>query len=56
MEPVRPRVDRAVLDFVKSQVFEPADVVRTDGVCQLNPEMARGREVPRLDGRSRRKD
>jgi CRISPR-associated protein Cas1 len=42
MEPERPKVDRAVLDFVKAHVFDPADfVIRTDGVCRLNPEMAR---------------
>jgi CRISPR-associated protein Cas1 len=42
MEPERPRVDRAVLDFVRGYVFDPADfVIRTDGVCRLNPEMAR---------------
>jgi CRISPR-associated endonuclease Cas1 len=42
MEPERPRVDRAVLDFVKGNVFDHADfVIRTDGVCRLNPEMAR---------------
>jgi CRISPR-associated protein Cas1 len=42
MEPERPRVDRAVLDFVKGHVFDAADLVtRTDGVCRLNPEMAR---------------
>jgi DNA methylase/CRISPR associated protein Cas1 len=42
MEPKRPCVDRAVLDFVKEHVFDPADfVIRTDGVCRLNPEMAR---------------
>jgi hypothetical protein len=42
MEPERPRVDRAVLDFVKGHVFDPADfVIRADGVCRLNPEMAR---------------
>jgi hypothetical protein len=42
MEPERPRIDRAVLDFVKGQVFDPADfVIRSDGVCRLNPEMAR---------------
>jgi CRISPR-associated protein Cas1 len=36
MEPERPRVDRAVLDFVRRQVFDPADfVIRTDGVCRL---------------------
>jgi CRISPR associated protein Cas1 len=42
MEPERPRVDRAVLDFVKGQVFNPADfIICTNGVCRLNPEMAR---------------
>jgi CRISPR-associated protein Cas1 len=42
MEPERPKVDRAVLDFVKGYVFDPADfVIRSDGVCRLNPEMAR---------------
>ena len=42
MEPERPKVDRAVLDFVKGHVFDPADfVIRSDGVCRLNPEMAR---------------
>jgi CRISP-associated protein Cas1 len=42
MEPERPKVDRAVLDFVKGHVFNPADfVIRNDGVCRLNPETAR---------------
>jgi CRISPR-associated protein Cas1 len=42
MEPERPNVDRAVLEFVKGHVFDPADfVIRADGVCRLNPEMAR---------------
>ena len=42
MEPQRPKVDREVLDFVKGQVFDPSDfVIRSDGVCRLNPEMAR---------------
>jgi CRISP-associated protein Cas1 len=42
MEPERPKIDRAVLDFVKGHVFDPADfVMRADGVCRLNPEMAR---------------
>jgi CRISPR-associated protein Cas1 len=42
MEPERPRVDRVVLDFMKGHVFGPADfVIRSDGVCRLNPEMAR---------------
>jgi CRISPR-associated protein Cas1 len=36
------KVDRAVLDFVRGHVFDPAGfVIRTDGVCRLNPEMAR---------------
>jgi CRISPR-associated protein Cas1 len=42
MEPERPKVDRAVLGFIKDHVFDPADVIiRSDGVCRLNPEMAR---------------
>ena len=42
MEPQRPMIDRKVLEFVKSHVFDPADfVIRSDGVCRLNPEMAR---------------
>jgi CRISPR-associated protein Cas1 len=42
MEPERPKIDRAALNFVKERVFDPADfVIRSDGVCRLNPEMAR---------------
>jgi CRISPR-associated protein Cas1 len=42
MEPERPMIDQKVLEFVKSPVFDPADfVIRSDGVCRLNPEMAR---------------
>jgi CRISPR/Cas system-associated endonuclease Cas1 len=42
MEPLRPIVDRAVLAFVQSHTFHPADfTIRTDGVCRLNPEMAK---------------
>jgi CRISP-associated protein Cas1 len=42
MEPQRPRVDRAVLDFVKATVFDPADfTIRSDGVVRLNPQLAR---------------
>jgi hypothetical protein len=38
----RPPVDRAVLDVVKGHVFDPDDfIIRTDGVCRLNPEIAR---------------
>ena len=42
MEPERPKVDRTVLGFVTAHVYDPADfVIRADGVCRLNPEMAR---------------
>jgi CRISPR associated protein Cas1 len=42
MEPGRPKVDRAVLEFVRGHAFDRADfVIRADGVCRLNPEMAR---------------
>jgi CRISP-associated protein Cas1 len=61
IEPERPKVDRVVLDFVKGHVFNSADfVIRTDGVCRLNPEMARmvvarvsGRKSSRSTARSR---
>jgi hypothetical protein len=37
-----PLVDRKVLEFVRGNVFDPADFgIRTDGVCRLNPEMAK---------------
>jgi CRISPR-associated protein Cas1 len=42
MEPLRPIVDRKVLEFVQAHTFHPADfIIRSDGVCRLNPEMAR---------------
>jgi CRISPR-associated protein Cas1 len=42
MEPLRPLVDRLVLDFVRSQTFPPSDfVLRDDGVCRLHPQLAR---------------
>jgi CRISP-associated protein Cas1 len=42
IEPERPATDRKVLEFIKGHVFDPADfVIRSDGVCRLNPEMAR---------------
>ena len=35
MEPERSKVDRAVLEFVKAHVFDPADfVIRSDGVLR----------------------
>jgi CRISPR-associated protein Cas1 len=42
MEPLRPIVDRKILEFVQSHTFHPADfTIRSDGVCRLNPEMAK---------------
>jgi len=42
MEPLRPIVDRKVLEFVQSQTFHPADfTIQLDGVCRLNPVLAR---------------
>jgi CRISP-associated protein Cas1 len=42
MEPLRPIVDRTILEFVQTHTFHPADfTIRSDGVCRLNPEMAR---------------
>ena len=42
MEPLRPVVDRKVLEFVQTHTFHPADfTIRSDGVCRLNPEMAK---------------
>lgn len=42
MEPLRPVVDREVLDFVQAHKFHPTDfTIRSDGVCRLNPELAR---------------
>jgi CRISPR-associated protein Cas1 len=38
MEPLRPRVDRSVLEFVRSHGFSLVDfVLGTDGVCRLHP-------------------
>ena len=40
MEPLRPFVDRAALEFVQSQTFQRADfTIRSDGACRLNPHM-----------------
>jgi CRISP-associated protein Cas1 len=42
MEPLRPIVDRKVLQFVQAHTFHQADfTIRSDGVCRLNPEMVR---------------
>ncbi len=42
MEPLRPAVDGAILSFVRGQAFSARDfVLREDGVCRLNPQLAR---------------
>jgi CRISPR/Cas system-associated endonuclease Cas1 len=42
MEAERPKVDARILEFVKAHTLRPADfTIRSDGVCRLNPEMAR---------------
>ena len=42
MEPERPKVDRAVLSFLKSEALHPADfTIKDDGVVRLNPQLAR---------------
>ena len=42
MEPMRPVIDRVVLHLLQERTFQPADfTLRQDGVCRLNPEIAR---------------
>lgn len=42
MEPLRPQVDRLVLNFVGTHTFTPNDFVLTaQGVCRLYPQLAR---------------
>lgn len=42
MEPMRPVVDRAVLKLISEETFSGADFqLQSDGVCRLNPELAR---------------
>jgi CRISPR-associated protein Cas1 len=42
MEPMRPVVDRAVLQLINQMTFTGADFsIQNDGVCRLNPELAR---------------
>jgi CRISP-associated protein Cas1 len=42
MEPLRPIFDRAILAFALSHELHPADfVLRSDGVCRLNPQLSR---------------
>jgi hypothetical protein len=42
MEPLRPLVDRKLLEFMQKTTFAPADFILTsNGVCRLNPQLAR---------------
>lgn len=42
MEPMRPVVDRAVLQLINDTTFTGADfAIQNDGVCRMNPELAR---------------
>jgi CRISP-associated protein Cas1 len=42
MEPMRPVVDRAVLQLIDAVTFTGADFsIQQDGVCRMNPELAR---------------
>jgi CRISPR-associated protein Cas1 len=42
MEPMRPVVDRAMLQLIDSETCTGADFsIQHDGVCRLNPELAR---------------
>lgn len=42
MEPLRPIVDRALLQFVQRTTFSPFDFSLTpSGICRLNPQLAR---------------
>lgn len=42
MEPLRPIVDRAILDIVQTQTFTPGDFTLLDsGVCRVNPQLAK---------------
>jgi CRISP-associated protein Cas1 len=55
MEPLRPIVDRAVLQFVQRATFSSFDFsVTPKGVCRLNPQLARNvvrmiEAIPRID-------
>ena len=42
MEPLRPEVDRAILQLVHTETFAANDFqLQADGVCRLNPQLAR---------------
>jgi CRISPR-associated endonuclease Cas1 len=52
MEPLRPAVDRTVLEFALAHTFTPGDfTINNKGGCRLNPQMARvvAREVGKIE-------
>jgi CRISPR/Cas system-associated endonuclease Cas1 len=52
MEPMRPVVDRKVLQFALSHTFTPGDfAISGKGGCRLNPQMARvvAREIGKIE-------
>jgi CRISPR/Cas system-associated endonuclease Cas1 len=53
MEPMRPVADRAVLELVGTTTFNGGDfAIQPDGVCRLNPELARRVAQLALDHRA----
>lgn len=42
MEPMRPIIDLAIIEFLKQQTFSPADfILEKNGVCKLHPQFAK---------------
>ena len=42
MEPLRPVVDRKILEFALSHTFTPGDfTINSNGGCRLNPQLAK---------------
>ena len=42
MEPLRPRVDRLLLDFIRTCTLASDDfILETSGLCRLHPQVAR---------------
>ena len=42
MEPVRPIMDRKILEFITQRIFSPDDfILNKNGVCRLHPQFAR---------------
>jgi CRISPR/Cas system-associated endonuclease Cas1 len=51
MEPLRPVVDRKILEFALAHTFTPGDfTINSKGGCRLNPQMAKAvaREISEI--------